>query len=179
MEGGLLVIKYPTKRSTTWMLVTAVLGLLLGLVMLFYPGGTMTLMKAGFRIFQVILTGIVLYFCLSEAIPAFKSGHQGRGAIFSLLGLIAVVLIWIVKVSLIFYVLAFFLAVLGVLELIGAVQVPQGQFFLALLGIVDILVAVIIISYPVILAYLVAWYVLFWGLSRLLLALEFRKALDE
>ena len=79
------------------------------------------------------------------------------------------------KVSLVYYVLAFFLAVFGLAEIIGAFQVPQARFFLALLGIIDILVAVIIILNPTILAYLVAWYVLFWGLSRLFLALEFRK----
>lgn len=179
MKGGILFIGYPTRRSVKWMLFTAVLGLILGGVMLFYPGGTMSLMSAGFRIFQAIITGLVLYFCLTEAVPSFREGHTTRGAVFVLLALIAVILIWVIKVSLIYYVLAFFLAVFGLTEIIGAFQIPQGKFFLALLGIIDLLVAVIIVLHPVILAYLVAWYVLFWGLSRLFLALEFRKALHE
>jgi uncharacterized membrane protein HdeD (DUF308 family) len=116
---------------------------------------------------------------LTEAVPSVREGHTARGAVFVLLALVAVILIWVIKVSLIYYVLAFFLAVFGLIELIGAFQIPQGKFFLALLGIIDLLIAVIIVLHPVILAYLVAWYVLFWGLSRLFLALEFRKALHE
>ena len=135
----------------------------------------MRLMATGFKVFQIIITGLVLYFCLTEAIPSFKEGHISRGAVFVVLALVAVLLIWVLNVSLVYYVLAFFLAVFGVAEIIGAFQVPQAKFFLALLGIIDILVAVIIILNPTILAYLVAWYVLFWGLSRLFLALEFRK----
>jgi uncharacterized membrane protein HdeD (DUF308 family) len=136
-------------------------------------------MQTSFRIFQAIITGLVLYFCLTEAIPSFREGHTARGVVFVVLALIAVILIWVIKVSLIYYILSFFLGIFGVTELIGAFQVPRGKFFLALLGIIDLLVAVIIILHPVILAYLVAWYVLFWGLSRLFLALEFRKALHD
>jgi uncharacterized membrane protein HdeD (DUF308 family) len=179
MEGGIFIIGYPTRRSVKWMFFTAALGLILGLVMLFYPGGTMKLMATGFTVFQIIITGLVLYFCLTEAVPSFKEGHNARGAVFVLLAIVAVFLIWVLKVSLIYYVFAFFLGVFGLTELIGAFQVPQAKFFLALLGIIDFLVAVIIILNPMILAYLVAWYVLFWGLSRLFLALEFRKALQE
>jgi len=166
MEGGLLIIGYPTKRSVKWMFFTAALGMILGLVMLFYPGGTMTLMQTGFRVFQIILTGIVLYFCLTEAVPSFKTGHTARGVAFLLVATIVIGLIWFIKVSLIYYVLAFFLALFGVLEIIGAFQIPQGRFLLALLGIIDLILAVVIIRHPVILAYLIAWYVLFWGFSR-------------
>jgi uncharacterized membrane protein HdeD (DUF308 family) len=179
MKSALLFIGYPTQRSVKWMFVTAVLGLILGLVMLFYPGGTMSLMRTGFRVFQVIISGLVFYFCLTEAVPSFREGNTARGAVFILLAIVAMILIWVLKVSLIYYVLAFFLAVFGLTEIIGAFRAPQSKFFLALLGIIDLLVAVIIVLNPVILAYLVAWYVLFWGLSRLFLALEFRKVLRE
>lgn len=177
MAGGIIIMRYPTKTSVGYMLVTSLVGIVLGLVMLLYPGGTMSLMRAGFWVFQVILTIFILYYTLSEAVHFFRSQHTFRAVTYVAIGAIFTALIWILDVSLIYYAVAFFLGVIGVTELIGAFYVPVGKFFLALLGMIDLMVGIIILLNPVILAYLIAWYVLFWGVSRLLLSLELRKAL--
>jgi uncharacterized membrane protein HdeD (DUF308 family) len=39
----------------------------------------------------------------------------------------------------------------------------------------NILIGTIMIQYPMILPLLIAWYVLFWGISRLLLAFELKR----
>ena len=178
MAGGIIIVRHPTKTSLRYMLITSLLGIILGLVMLFYPGGTMTLMQTGFKIFQAILTIFVLYYAISEAVHYIKAQQMIRGIAYILLGVIFTALIWLIDVKWIFYVVAFFLAVIGIGEIIGAFQVPVGRFFLGLLGIVDLMIALIIILNPLILAILIAWYVLFWGVSRLFLSLELRKALE-
>lgn len=178
MAGGIIIVRHPTKTSIRYMLVTSLVGILLGLVMLFYPGGTMTLMKTGFKIFQGILTIFVLYYTISEAIHYLKGGQMVRGIGYILLGVLFTALIWLIDVKWIFYVVAFFLTVIGIGEIVGAFQIPVGKFFLGLLGIVDLMVALIIVLNPLVLAILIAWYVLFWGVSRLFLSLELRKALE-
>lgn len=178
MPGSVIILRDPSKTSTGYMVVTAVVGIVLGLLMLLYPGGTMTLMKTGFRIFQIILSIFVLYFTGNEAVHFFRGGFYGRGGLYVLLGILFIALIWILDVSLIYYAIALFLALIGTTEIVAAFRFPVGKFFLGLLGFIDLMVAVFIILYPVVLALLIAWYVLFWGISRLLLALELRRALN-
>lgn len=169
----------PEKFSSGWMIFTSILGIVLGLVMLFYPGGTMTLMKAGFKIFQILLSIFIVYYAISHAIQHFKAEQVWNAVAFLLLGAIFTALIWWMDVRFLYYVIAFFLFVTGISSLIGAWTMPTGKFFLALLGLIDILFGVVIIRYPVVLALIIAWYVLFYGVSRLLLALELRKALSH
>jgi len=174
---GVIFIGPLTKSSISYMIMTSVVGIVLGLIMLLYPGGTMTLMKAGFTIFQVLLSIFILYYTISEAVHAFRSQHLWSAVAYAVIGIVFTVLIWILNVSLIYYVVAFFLLVTGFAEIIGSFRMPVGRFFLILLGIIDIMVGVIILKYPVMLALLIAWYVLFWGVSRLFLALDLRKSI--
>ncbi len=178
MAGSLIILKDPSKTSTGYMVVTSLVGMVLGLVMLLYPGGTLALMKAGFQIFQIILSLFILFFSLIEAIHFFKGSHWARGSLYLLLGALFIALVWVLDVSLIYYAIALFLALIGTTEIVAAFRFPVGKFFLGLLGFVDLMVAVIILMYPVVLALLIAWYVLFWGISRLLLALELRRTLN-
>jgi len=171
------MVRYPIKTSLGYMWVTSILGIVLGGLMLFYPGGTMNLMSVGFRIFQGILTVFIAYYVISEAYNQFKAQSTVVAAAYILLGLIFTALIWFLDVRFLYYVVSLYLLLTGLIEIFGAMTLPVGMPFLILLGIVDVLFAVVIFLHPVILAYVIAWYVLFWGISRLCLALELRKSL--
>lgn len=176
---SLLILREPNKKSINSILATSILGIILGLVMLFYPGGTMNLMATGFLILKIILSLFIGYFFISDAVHGFRSGQMVRSVAMLVLGAALIGFLWFIDVRLLYFVVAFFLVVLGISEIIGAFVVPVGKFFFALLGILDLIIAVIIVRHPVVLALLIAWYVLFWGISRLFLALELRKALAQ
>lgn len=173
---GMLIFRKPDKISANSILLTSILGIILGLVMLFYPGGTMNLMRAGFFIFKIILSLFIGYFFISDAVHGFRTNHLFRSVAVLVIGTLLVVFLWMLDVSLIYFVVAFFLAVMGISEIIAAFVMPVGKLFFALLGILDLLIAIIIVMHPVVLALLIAWYVLFWGISRLFLSLELKKA---
>jgi len=103
MARGLIIIGYPTKTSIPYMLITSILGMALGLVMLLYPGGTLALMKVGFKTFQAILTIFVLYFALANAIHEYKNQNIWRGVFYTLVGVCFTVLIWILKIDFLFW----------------------------------------------------------------------------
>ncbi|MFO1518393.1 MAG: DUF308 domain-containing protein [bacterium] len=179
MPASLLMIRYPIKTSLGYMWLTSILGIVLGGVMLFYPGGTLSLMNVSFRIFQSLLTVFIAYYTLSESYHSFKAGDTAKGVVFLALGLVFIGLIWFLKIGLIYYVIAFFFVVTGLIEIAGSFTLPFGRFFLLLLGLMDLLFAAVIIEYPVVLALLIAWYVLFWGISRLCLAFELKGIQDQ
>ncbi|MDD5555845.1 MAG: hypothetical protein PHN82_01210 [bacterium] len=155
----------------------ALLGIVLGVLMLFYPGGTMLLMASAFRVFQFILSLFIVFYSFSEGAHYIRSGRAGQGILSILLGLLATLLLWLLNVGFVYFIVALFLVLSGVGEIVGSFRVFGGNFFLAFLGIVNILVAVLILSNPVILPLLIAWYVLFWGISRLFLSMELRRLL--
>ena len=167
------------KVSTGYMTLTALLGIVLGLVMLFYPGGTMVLMKSAFWVFQLLLSVFILYYAFTEAAHCFRAGRTGTGCMYVLLGALGALFVWLFNVGVVYFILAFFLILTGLMEIIGSFQVEGGSFFLTLLGIINIIVGVLILSNPVILPLLIAWFVLFWGISRLCLSLELRKAFNS
>lgn len=177
MENANNVAKGIVKTSVGYMMFTAIFGIVLGLVMLFYPGGTMALMSAAFIVFQIILSVFIIYYTLTEAIHYFKTHHLFAGIFYSLIGAVAFVFVWIFDVGVLFYIVAFFLVLTGLADIIGAFRLPAGKGFLILLGIINILIAIIIVRNPVILPLLIAWYVLFWGISRLFLSIELRNLL--
>jgi uncharacterized membrane protein HdeD (DUF308 family) len=154
---------------------TSILGIVLGGVMLFYPGGTMRLMSVGFRVFQGIITAFIAYYALSEAYYHLKAKSTALAVIYIILGLLFGGLVWYLNTQFLYYILAFFLFLTGLVEIIGAMSLPAGRFFLILLGIIDLLFAFVVLKYPVVLALVIAWYVLFWGISRLCLAFELRR----
>lgn len=64
----------------------------------------------------------------------------------------------------------------GIADIAGSFKIPAARAFLFLLGIVNILIAVIILTNSLALPILLAWFVLFWGASRLFLSMTLRKA---
>lgn len=175
----IILIRYPIKTSLGYMWFTSVLGIVLGGVMLFYPGGTMNLMSVGFRIFQGFLTLFIAYYVISEAYNAFKAQTKVKAIAFIVLGLLFTGLLWFLDVRWVYYVVALYLLVTGLIEIYGSFSLPAGRPFLVLLGIIDVFFAIVIFQYPVILALVIAWYVLFWGISRLCLAFELRRLLSS
>jgi uncharacterized membrane protein HdeD (DUF308 family) len=165
------------KMTTGYMAVSAILGVALGLLMLFYPGGTMVLMQSAFMVFQWLLSIFILYWALTEAAHYFKTRHVVTGVGYGILGLLAVILVWSFGVGIVFLVVSGFLLLSGLGEIISSFRDPQGTLFLTFLGIIDVFVGVLVIKNPLILPLLIAWYVLFWGISRLMLSLELRRLL--
>lgn len=163
------------KVPGTSMIVASILAIILGFVMLLYPGGTMVLMNVAFIWLQMILSAFILLYAIIEAIGAFKGNRMTTGVLAIVVGLAAVLLIWIFNVGIIYAVFAIFCIVAGLAEIMDAFAVPAARGFLLLLGLVNIMIGAIILRHPVVLPLLIAWYVLFWGVSRLLLGLEFKR----
>lgn len=173
------VVKSGVKTSLGYMTFSAALGVILGLFMLFYPGGTVALMQAAFMIFQILLSIFIIYYTVSEAVSYLKLGSKLKGVFYILVGLAATLLVWVLDVSFIYYILAFFLVLTGIGDIAGGIQLHYGRYFLILLGVINILVAVVLLKYPIILPLLIAWYVFFWGLSRLMLSFELRRLMKN
>lgn len=163
------------RPSFGYMVFASIVGIILGLVMLLYPGGTMALIQAAFWVFQGMLSVIILFYAVSEAIRYFKMGSAGNGVGYLIIGILATALVWFFDVGIIYIVVALFFIVSGIGEAILGARMTMGRYFLILLGIINVLVGVVILKHPVILPLLIAWYILFWGISRLLLAFEFKR----
>ncbi len=165
------------KAATGHMITAAVLGIILGALMLLYPGGTVVLMASFFLLFKWLISIFILCWAISEATIYFRIRCAMTGIGCLLLGLAAVILIWSVGVGIIWLIVSVFLLVSGIGEVIGSFRPERGSFFLTLLGLIDIIIGILVVTNPVILPLLIAWYVLFWGISRLMLALELRRLL--
>lgn len=163
------------KSTAGYMTCTALLGIVLGIIMILYPGGTMLLISSAFWVFQVLITLFILYYSLSESAHYFRAGSPGHGVLYLLIGILAALFIWLFDVGFLYFIIAFFLIISGLGEIIASSGATGGSLFLAFLGIINILIAVLILTNPIILPLLVAWYVLFWGISRLFLSLELRR----
>jgi uncharacterized membrane protein HdeD (DUF308 family) len=157
------------------MVFASVLGIILGLIMLLYPGGTMALIQAAFWAFQAIISLIFLFYAVTEAVRYFKMGNTSSGVGYLIIGILAAVLVWLFDVGIIYIIAALFFIVSGIGEAVLGARMMIGRYFLILLGIINVFVGVVMLKYPVILPLLIAWYILFWGVSRLLLAFEFKR----
>ena len=177
MSNGEDFAKGILKTSVSYMVLSAAIGIIIGLIMLLYPGGTMALMEAAFIIFQLLLTIFIGYYALTEAFYYFKTGRTLGGLLYALIGILAIIFIWLFNVSLVYFIIAFFLVLTGISDIVGGTKLSRGKHFLIFLGIVNILIAVIILMHPIVLPLLIAWYVLFWGISRLFLSFELKKLL--
>lgn len=169
------VVKKALGMSAKYFITTAIVAIVVGLIMLFYPGGTMKLIDAAFIIFQALITIFVIMFTISAAMSNFNHGAKATGVLSLVIGAIVVVLVWAFSVNVVYFVIAAFLILSGVAEIYAGFRLAAARYFLILLGIVNILVGVIIIRNPVVLPLLIAWYLLFWGISRFFLGLELRK----
>ena len=163
------------KMSGGSMIAAAVLAIILGFVMLLYPGGTMALMTVAFSTLQAIISIFVLAYAISEAVGYFKAGKTAGGILAILVGIAAALLIWVFDVGIVYLIFALFCIVAGLSEIFGAFTFPAARAFLLLLGLINIMIGAIIIKHPVVLPLLIAWYVLFWGISRLLLGVELKR----
>ena len=163
------------KAPGTSMIVAALLAIILGFVMLLYPGGTMMLMNVAFIWLQAILTAFILLYAIVEAVSYFKSGKAVGGVLALIVGLAAVLLIWIFNVGIIYVVFALFCILAGLLEVVDAFSFPAARGFLLLLGLINVMIGAIVLKHPVVLPLLIAWYILFWGVSRLLLGVELKR----
>jgi uncharacterized membrane protein HdeD (DUF308 family) len=163
------------KASIGNMIFTAIVGIILGIILLVFPLGTTVLMGLTLELAQLFLSVFILYYAISESVQYFKAGKAWAGFAYIGTGILATLFVWIFNVSVIYWFVAFFLILTGVGEIFGAFQVYQGSFFLAVLGVLNIFVGIAIVKYPAILNLIIAWYILFWGISRLALAMELRK----
>ncbi len=163
------------RPSFGYMVFVSFLGIILGLIMILYPGGMMALIQVAFWAFQAILSVIIIFYTVSEAVRYFKMGNNSSGIGYLVIGILATVLVWLFDVEIIYIIVALFFIVSGISETIFGARMMIGRYFLILLGIINVFVGVVMLKYPVILPLLVAWYILFWGVSRLLLAFEFKR----
>lgn len=175
--NGEVTVRDLVKTSIGYMTTTSILGIALGLIMLFYPGGTMVLMETAFVMLQILVTIFIVFYAMTETMYYYKAGHKAAAVLYGVAGAIAAILIWVLNVSVIYYTIAFFLILSGVADIVGAIRIKMARYFLILLGGINIILGIIIAKNPVILPLLIAWYILFWGISRLFLALELKKAL--
>lgn len=167
------------KVSFGYMIFASILAIILGLVMLFYPGGTMVLMAAAFQVLQIIISIFILAYAISEAIRYFKANRKAHGIIYLLIGAAATLLVWIFNVQIVYLIVSLFLILVGIGEIAGSFSIAAGRYFLLFLGLINIMIGAMIIKYPVVLPLIIAWYVLFWGVSRLFLALEIRRIMHQ
>lgn len=163
------------KHGTFQMMFGSIIAIILGFIMLFYPGGTMAIMAAAFWVIKLILSAFILSYTISEAMRYFTAGRKGNAFLYLTIGLLATVLVWLFNVGFIYMIVSIFFVMVGISEIVGAFHLDYGRYFLLFLGLLNILVGGLMIKYPELLPLLIAWYVLFWGLSRLFLALEIRK----
>ena len=89
--------------------------------------------------------------------------------------ILATLLVWLFNVGFVYLIVSIFFVLVGISEIVGAFHLDYGRYFLLFLGLLNIFIGGLMIKYPEVLPFLIAWYVLFWGLSRLFLALEIRK----
>ena len=163
------------KHETYHMMFGAILAIIVGFVMLFYPGGTEALIGGAFWIIKLILSIFVLAYTISEATRYFTAGKKGNGILYLLIGLAATALVWYFNVGFLYMIISLFFVLVGISEIFGAFYLDYGKFFMLFLGLLNILIGGLLLKHPVLLPILIAWYVLFWGFSRLFLALEIRK----
>ncbi|MCX6356829.1 MAG: hypothetical protein NT045_02970 [Candidatus Aureabacteria bacterium] len=163
--------------SLTYMALSALLGIALGVLMLQYPGGTECLMESSLQIFQAVLTVFILCYSLSEATRYIRMGYRWGGGAYILLGIGASVLVWVFTLQMLYIMIAIFLMLAALGEIIGSLRAIGKSYFLTFLGVVNIVIAFYILRYPIIFQYLVAWYVLFWGVSRMFFYFELKRIL--
>ena len=60
------------KAATGQMIAAAVLGIVLGALMLLYPGGTVVLMQSAFVVFKALLSLFIICWVSSEAAGYFR-----------------------------------------------------------------------------------------------------------
>ncbi|MFA4875012.1 MAG: hypothetical protein WC956_01280 [bacterium] len=167
------------KQSLWYMFFAAALATVLGIIMLGYPGGTVAMMSVAFWALQVIISVFILSYAITESVKMMKMGSRLTGVGYLLLGIAAMVLVWVFDVRLVYLIVAVFFVLTGMREVFSAFSLPGARYFLGLLGLLNIIVGAVILKSPVILPLLLAWYVLFWGVSRFFLALELRRICSE
>ncbi|HPQ82065.1 MAG TPA: hypothetical protein PLZ86_10170, partial [bacterium] len=128
------------KMSSSSTIVAAILAIVLGFVMLLYPGGTMALMGVAFTTLQAILTIFILAYAISEAVGYFRAGRKAAGLFAIIFGLAAVLLVWLFNVGIVYMVFALFCIVAGISEVIGAFTFPAARALLMLLGLINIMI---------------------------------------
>jgi uncharacterized membrane protein HdeD (DUF308 family) len=157
------------------MFFAAIVAIILGLVMLWYPGGIMALIAVTFWALQVMISVFILSYMITEAVRYFRAGKVFGGIAYLIIGIAATLFVWFFKVNFFYLVVAVFFIVSGVSDIIGGFALAAGRYFFIFLGFMNIMIGIVMIQYPVILPLLIAWYVLFWGISRLLLAFELKR----
>lgn len=163
------------KSSITSLLWTSTLAIILGIVMLLYPGGTMALMSTAFAILQAGISIFILAHALQEALHGFRGGKRWAGIAALIIGVAAICIVWLFDIRTLMLIFAVFCVAAGAAEIIKAFCFPLVRNFLLLLGFINIMAGIIIIKYPIALPLLIAWYIFFWGLSHLFLALELKR----
>lgn len=161
------------------MIATSILAIILGVVMLLYPGGMLALMAGAFWSVQVVLTFFIFVYVISEIVRNVKVGRPWLVVIPAILGALAIACIWLLDVKFVYVIVAFFFILAGINEIVGSFSAAYAKFSIFLLGAINIMIGAIVLKHAVILPFLIAWYVLFWGISRLMLALELRGLMKD
>ncbi len=177
MLKTIIVMRTPEKESLNYLLISSLVALGLGVFFILYPPGVTGLIEGGFQVFRLLLSLFFLYYAISEAVQHFRKQQKIAGVLYLIAAAIAITLIWLFDSKIVYLLIALIIAWMGVRHLIGSFIIPEGKFFLILLSMADLMIAFAVILYPMILTIMIAWYVVFWGISRLLLYLEFKKLL--
>ncbi len=172
----MLMVQRPPISYSVFGSITAIV---LGSIMIMYPGGVMALMNAAFWVLQLILSIFILSYTISSGLQYFKINSRATGGIYLLIGLLATILVWLFNVEVIVMIIGLFFILSGISDIIGGFHFMVGRYFLMFLGVINIIMGIILIRQPLALAWLLAWYVLFWGVSRLFLALEMRRKMQS
>ena len=163
------------QHETKQMMFGSILAIIIGFLMLFYPGGVMALIAGAFWVIKLIISVFILSWTISEAIRYFTHGAKKNAFIYLAIGIVATILVWFFNVGFLYMIISIFFVVIGISEIFGAFYLDYGRYFMIFLGLINILVGALMLKHPMLLPLLLAWYILFWGISRLFLALEMRK----
>lgn len=178
MLKTVIIMRAPEKESLNYLLVSAVVALALGVFFALYPQGATGLIEGGFHVFRVLLTLFFLYYAISEAVQHFQKQQKVPAILYLVAAAAVITFIWLLKSDIVYLIIALVIAWMGIRHLIGSFIIHEGKFFLLLLAMADMMIAIAVIAYPMILALIIAWYVIFWGISRLLLYFEFKKIIQ-
>ena len=164
-----------SQRPSGYSIFASVIAIILGLIMVLYPGGTMSLMSAALWVLQVIVSIFILAYTISEGLRYINAGSKKTGILYFIIGALATLLVWLFNIEIIIVIIALFFVFAGLSEIIGAFSLTSGRYFMIFLGLINLIVGIMIFRAPSMLPWLIAWYILFWGISRLFLALEMRR----
>jgi uncharacterized membrane protein HdeD (DUF308 family) len=170
-------------RSWGWFAFFGVLSIVVGILVLVWPGHTLTALAVLFGL-MLVVSGL---FRLVAAI-AVTDATGGSRALLAILGLLGLVIgLWALRhIDMAISLLALFLGIYwiidGVVETFTAIALPDlpGRGWVLVTGLIAILAGVVLLVWPkptlVVLAVILGIFLIFFGALQLLIALGLRQA---